>query len=355
MLPGAVSGEPDRTSAATRSPAPDLSRPYHAVMRERSLLVGSLTVVAAAAGFGLLGPLARFAYDAGLGPLSFVAWRAGFATLVVALYAAWRIGRGRPLIRPWRLPRRQQSALAIAGLMSLSLNTAMFFAFERTTVALVLLAFYTYPALVAVVAVARGHEQLDGVKVVALAASLVGMVLVVAGGLDPAGGVRLDLLGIGLALLAALSQTIFVSVSRAGYPAMPTEQAMAWILGATLAACAVLAAVSGDAAGLVQPLVSSTALSLSVVAGVLAAGIPGILFLTGIRTIGGTRTGILMLFEPVVGVALAAALLDEGIVPIQGLGALAILGAAILLQRSSPGAPLAGLPAPPIASRAERS
>ena len=32
-------------------------------MRDRSLLVGSLTVIAAAAGFGLLRPLARFAYD----------------------------------------------------------------------------------------------------------------------------------------------------------------------------------------------------------------------------------------------------------------------------------------------------
>lgn len=322
-------------------------------MRERPLLIGSLTVVAAATGFGLLGPLARIAYDAGLGPLSFVAWRAGFGTLVVAVYAAWRIRRGQALVAPWRLEGGQGFALAIAALMGLVLNVAMFFAFERTTVAIVLLAFYTYPALVAVVAAVRGHERLDAVRVTALIMALLGMVLVVAGGLDPAAGVRVDLLGIGLALLAALSQTVFVTISRSGYPAVPTEQVMGWVLGATLVACVILAAVAGDGSGLVAPLQSPTALGLAIVAGVLAAGIPGLLFLTGIRTIGGTRTGILMLFEPVVGVTLAALLLDERIVPIQAVGGLAILAAAILVQRSARSLPLTGRATAPITNPVE--
>ena len=42
-----------------------------------------------------------------------------------------------------------------------------------------------------------------------------------------------------------------------------------------------------------------------------------------------------MLFEPVVGVALAALLLDERLAPIQVAGGLAILGAALILQRSA--------------------
>ena len=47
-----------------------------------------------------------------------------------------------------------------------------------------------------------------------------------------------------------------------------------------------------------------------------------------------------MLFEPVVGVALAAWLLGESLVPIQIAGAAAILAAAVILQRAprrSPG------------------
>jgi drug/metabolite transporter (DMT)-like permease len=306
-------------------------------MREQRLLLGSLTVVVAASGFGMLGPLARFAYDAGLQPLSFVAWRAAFGTLIVLAYAAWRIRRGRSVVLPWRLPGGEAAALGVAVVTALTLNIAMFFAFERTTVALVLLAFYTYPALVTFVAVARGSEALDAVRAGALALSLGGMVLVVAGGLagsPEVAGLRIDGLGMGLALVAAISQTVYVTVSRSGYPTMPTEQATGWILGLTVVACSALALAFGGAVSLAQPLQSSDALALSIVAGVFAAGIPSLLFLTGVRTIGGTRTGILMLFEPVVGVALAAALLDERILPIQAIGGLAILAAAILLQRS---------------------
>ena len=80
--------------------------------------------------------------------------------------------------------------------------------------------------------------------------------------------------------------------------------------------------------------------------GLFAAAIPSILFLTGIRRIGGTRAGILMLFEPVVGVALAAVLLDEHLSPIQVAGGLAVLGAALILQRAAtPGGRTVAAPA----------
>ena len=74
----------------------------------------------------------------------------------------------------------------------------------------------------------------------------------------------------------------------------------------------------------------------------MAAGVSSLLFLTAIRTIGGTRTGILMLFEPVVGVVLAALLLREPLLPVQlagrgaragrGAGAPAALGARALAR-----------------------
>ena len=303
-------------------------------MRERSLFIGSLTVLAAAAGFGILGPLARLSYANGLEPFSFVAWRGGFGTLVVVAYVAWRRSSGRSIVAPWRLPRPQAMALSLAAFVALVLNIAMFVAFQRTTVALALLAFYTYPAMVAVVAAVRGHEHLDRPRLAALALALAGMVLVVVGELNPTGELRVDLVGIGLALLAALSQTVFVTISRGSYRAVPTEQAMGWIIGPTVLVCGFLAIATGAGDALAVPLRSPQALGLTAIAGILAAGIPSILFLAGIRTIGGTRTGILMLFEPVVGVILAAILLNERIAPIQILGGVAILGAALLLQRS---------------------
>jgi drug/metabolite transporter (DMT)-like permease len=322
-------------------------------VRDRTLLFGSLTVIAAASGFGLLGPLARFAYDAGLDPISFVAWRAAFGTLVVAVFATWMIRRGRAFVAPWRLTGRPRAALIVACVTALVLNLGMFFAFSLTTIAVALLAFYTYPAFVAVVEIVRGHERLDAIRAAALVLSLGGMVLVVAGGLTTSGDVRIDPLGIGLALVAAVSQTVFIVISRNGYSALPAEQAMTWIIGAMMAACAILTLGSSGLAPLALPLTEPRALALSVVAGTIAAGIPSVLFLTGIRAIGGTRTGILMLFEPVVGVALAALLLNETIQPIQALGGLAIFAAAVVLQRSAAPEP-AGRNAAALAGGIER-
>src|SRR5258706_2449629 len=167
----------------------------------------------------------------------------------------------------------------------------MFIAFERTTVALVLLGFYTYPALVAVTAVWRGVERLDGVRAASLVLALGGMVLVVAGGLNPAGELRVDALGIGLALGAAVSQTVFVTISRNGFPGIPTDQAMGWILAATTAVCATLAIVTGGGSSLAEARKFRQAPLVSALARVAAASIPSILFLRGIQTVRGTRDG----------------------------------------------------------------
>ncbi len=303
-------------------------------MRDRPLLLGSLTVILAASGFGMLGPLARFAYDAGFDPLSFVAWRAFFGLLIVLVVIAARLARGVGFVNPLRLPRPDGLGLLLVGIAGLGLNVAMFFAFDLTTVAIALLAFYTYPALVAVVAVALGHERLDGTRVAALGLALAGMVLVVAGGLSADGAVTVHPVGVLLGLVAAGWQTVFVTVSRGRFTTVPSEQAMGWVLALTALACAVLAAASGGNLGVA--IQEPRAFAIAAFTGIAAAGIPSILFLIGIRAIGGTRAGILMLFEPLVGVTLAALLLHESLTPIQVVGGIAILAAAILLQRGAP-------------------
>jgi drug/metabolite transporter (DMT)-like permease len=316
----------------------------HAVAStEHPPLIGFGIVLGAAALFGTLGPLSRFAYEAGMEPTAFVAWRALIGLLGMGAYVAWRIRRGATrLVHLGDLPWRARILLLVASVTGFTLNLCMFIAFDRITVALALLGFYTYPAMVAAVNVVLGRERLDRTRVLALGLAILGMIAVVASQIDPAGGVRLDAIGIGLALGAAVSQTIFVVISRDGYAQVPTEQAMTVILLVTVVGAVALAAVEGSPASLVDPLVSPNVLPLLAFTGIFAAAIPSLGFLTGIRTIGGTRAGILMLFEPVVGVALAAWLLGEGLVPVQLVGAVAILAAALLLQRSARGPESAG-------------
>ena len=107
-------------------------------------------VVGSAALFGMLGPLSRFAYDAGMEPPAFVAWRALVGLAATAAFVAWRVRRGDITLARWStLPGSARRLLLLAALMGFTLNLAMFIAFDRITVALALLGFYTYPAMVA--------------------------------------------------------------------------------------------------------------------------------------------------------------------------------------------------------------
>jgi drug/metabolite transporter (DMT)-like permease len=303
----------------------------------RSPIVGVAVVLTAASLFGSLGPLSRFAYDAGMEPLAFVGWRGAIGFVATAGFVGWRIARrGRRLTRLGDLDKGARLSLGIAALMGFLLNLCMFIAFDRITVALALLGFYTYPVMVAVANVALGREPLDRPRIAALVLAVVGMVAVVASQLDPGSGIRLDAVGVGLALAAAMSQAVFVLLSRSGYRVVPADQAMGVVLAVTVVCTIVIALATGAGATLVYPLQTPSVAPLLLFTGLFAAAIPSMLFLTGIRLVGGTGTGILMLFEPVVGVALAAVLLDEGVAPIQVLGGAAILVAALILQRSAP-------------------
>ena len=297
---------------------------------------GFLSVIAAAALFGTLGPLSRFAYEAGLQPTAFVAWRATIGFLGIAVFVAWRVRRGaRALVRLTDMPVRARLTLLVAALCSVSLNLAMFTAFDRITIALALLAFYTYPAMVAAANLVLGRERLDASRAAALTLALAGMIAVVASQFDPSTGIRLDVLGVGLSLGAAVSQAVFVLISRDGYRQVPSEQATAVILLTTFIVASIVTVVAGGGSDLAAPLRQPSMLPLLLFSGIFAAAIPSVAFLAGIRSIGGLRAGILMLFEPVVGVLLAALLLAEGLAPLQIAGAIAILGAALILQRGA--------------------
>ncbi|MBI3751446.1 MAG: DMT family transporter [Chloroflexi bacterium] len=291
-----------------------------------------LTVVVAASLFGTLGTLSRTAYDTGLTPFSWVTWRAAVGAIALWLVIASRRGRGSMLAGLRGAPPRARAWLGLATLGAACLNLAMFVAFQRTAIALALLAFYTYPAMVAAASVALGHERLDRTRVLALALAIGGMVAVVAGGLQGGAGAHLDALGIGLALVAAGCQTTFVVASR-GYASIRTEEAMGTILVGSALIALVVAVVADGPAALGRPLGDPGLLGLLLGVGLFTAALPSFLFLSGIRRLGPVRAGVLMLFEPVVGVALAAAVLHEGVAPLQVAGGVTILVAAILVQR----------------------
>ena len=323
---GPLTAGPVRAGPVTAGP-----RGTGSLTAARGALGGTGAVALAACLFGTLGPASRAAYDAGLTPLAFAFWRAAIGTLALAALLGFLHLRGRDRVRWLALPPRALAALALAGGTSLVLNLAIFSAFERTSIALALLGFYTYPALVAAAAVAIGEERLTRVRAVALVLALAGMAVVVLGGVT--GGGAFDALGFGLALLAAMMQAVYVLLGRRGFRSIPSEEATFGVIGATAAGFLAIVFLTGAGDVAALPLREPAALPALLWAGIAGASIPTLLFLLGIRSIGPTKTSIVALVEPVFGALLAALLLAEGLGLVQVGGGILVLAAAGLLQR----------------------
>jgi DME family drug/metabolite transporter len=303
----------------------------------RTELAGAGFVVLAAVCFGTLGPLSRFAEDAGVEPLTLVTWRAALGAAVMTAFVAGRLmaGAARPLALG-AMPVRDRWFIVAAAIANTVLNLSVFIAFGRISIALALLVFYLYPAFVALVSVVWLGERLDALRWAALAISFTGLVLVLVGA---DGGIgRIDPLGVGLAFVGGLAQVFYVLAARYGFAHVPGPQAAALTMGGAAALYLLVAAATSGLAALAAPTTSVAALWPVLVAGVIGAGVPTVAYITGIRRLGPSRASILAMLEPVVGVLLAAWLLSERPTSVQVVGGALILVAAALLQLRPRGA-----------------
>jgi drug/metabolite transporter (DMT)-like permease len=291
---------------------------------------GATLVVTAAICFGTLGPVSRFAFDAGVSELTLVTWRAVIGAMLVIAIAFVLARMGQMVARPLReIPRRDRLMNVVAGLANALLNLTVFLALSRISVALTLLVFYTYPGIVALASTLFFGEHLDRLRWAALGMSLIGLALVVIG----AGEVgELDLIGVGLAFVAGLCQVVYALAARHGFSSVPSPQASAVTFVVAATAYLLIGLGTGSLSALREPLMSSAALAPVVWAGTIGAGIPAMAWIMGIRILGAPRAAIISTLEPVVGVALAAVLLNEIPTSLQLLGGVAIVGAAIVVQ-----------------------
>jgi drug/metabolite transporter (DMT)-like permease len=293
-----------------------------------------LMVATAAALFGTLSYITRGAEQVGMGAFPLVWWRGLVGTAVMLLVSGLftlRAHRTGVIGAAW-LPRANGRRLLIASLLGAAVNIAMFAAFVKTTIAVVLIAFYTFPALVTLLAVPLYGERLTRVRLGALALSAAGLVLVVLSPLLSDTAVLLDPVGIALALGAAVCQAGFILMAGRGFAPLSPARVATYAIFAAAAVALALALVAGDIAGLTVPLREPQAWIWILLGGITGAAIPTTAFVTGIGLIGPSRAAILMTLEPLVAITLAALLLKEQPSPLQFLGGAAVLAAAVILQ-----------------------
>jgi drug/metabolite transporter (DMT)-like permease len=286
-------------------------------------------------GFGTLGPLARFASEAGFTAVSFALWRAVSSVLALLVFLVIGMAlRKVPLTRLSSIPRTEWLQLAVMGGFVAGTTISLFYAFERTTIATALIVFYTFPAWVAIAAVPLFGEHLGLRKLGAIALSGLGLVMLIAAPADGQAGI--DVIGVGLALVASLCQTGFALVGAGGFRSVPPLQSAALLRLFSVAIYGVvlvpLMIALGQGSTIIDPVGSADAWVLIMMAGVIGAAIPAVLIIAGYRRLGPTRGAVLMLVEPVTGVFLAALLLAEQPTPVQLVGGVLVLVGAALVQ-----------------------
>jgi drug/metabolite transporter, DME family len=289
---------------------------------------GVMYVLGAGVAFGTLGPVSNLAYDAGMGSPTFAALRATIGAIVLLAFA----GHDERRVRLRSLSRREQALLAMTATAQAALSLALFAAYSAMSVALVLAVYFCYPLLVFAASIALGRERLTLTRAGALAISLAGLLVVVLG--RQGAEVHASLTGLVLAAIAACCQATYLVASRNGFTRVPSSQAVTVILAGAAVVIWAIAVPVDAAAGRLFAWVADPAAWLAILfAGAIGAGLSKVWLLRGLRRVGGTRSSVLMLVEPVTGVVLAAVLLGQAFGLPELVGGAGVLVGAILVQR----------------------
>jgi drug/metabolite transporter (DMT)-like permease len=281
---------------------------------------GTLLCLGSAAAFGAMGIFGRLAYDDGATVGTLLAVRFGLAAaLCWALVLAG--GELRALDR-----RDALGALALGAVGYAAQAGSYFAALDRIDPSQLALLVYTFPAIVAVAAIALGRERASSRRLAALALVSGGLVLVLAG----AGIGENDALGTALGLGAAVAYSAYVLISEGIAGRMPPR-----LLSALVCTGAAVSLTGGSLVlGELRPGALAIAgwgwlACIAVVSTVVAIS----LFFAGLRRVGPTSASILSTLEPVMTVALAMLVFGDALGGAQLLGGGLVLGGVLVLRR----------------------
>lgn len=288
-------------------------------MRAHVDRVGIVLCLVSAAGFGAMAIFGKLAYEAGVTTLTLLLVRFALGAAIFAGVLA-----ARPVLRP-RRPQRRALAIGVAlGAVGYATQAGLFFAaLRRMDAGLLALLLYTYPAWVTLSGFLLGREHPTPRRLVALALSSAGLVVVLAG----ASSGDFDTLGAVMGVAAAVTYTVYILVADDVGPALPPLALSTLVCAGAATTFLVVGALAGelrldfDAEGwLWLALIAAVSTALAIAA-----------FFAGMARVGPSTASILSTFEPVVTVTLAFLAFDERLAPIQLAGAALVLAAALLL------------------------
>lgn len=285
--------------------------------------LGYLYMLLSAAAFASISVFIKWAYEIGMSPWAFSVLLSFFALLqLIPLKAREpKVDGPRPKLG-WGL-------LALFALTGAGAGIAFNVALVHLSISLGTILLFTYPAFVVLGSWVGWKERPARNHLFALLLTLVGAILTIDLGGAFAG--EANLLGIGLALLAAVSQGAYILLGdRIGESLSPASATIitrvAIMVGSILLYPQVFAEILAmPARGIWIVLAAS-----------LVGGVAPFLFLyKGIAAIGANRAAIVSVVELPFALALGRLFEGDLVLPVQMLGA-ALIGAAVVLSQGKP-------------------
>lgn len=273
-------------------------------------------VLFASAGFGTLAIFGKVAADADLNTTTLLTYRFGLGTAVLwGGLALW--GRAR------LLPRGELLTAFRLGILYAAFSGLFFWGLSFVPAGVAGITFYTFPVYVYLISAIALDESLSGRKLAALVLAVGGVALVVGGDTG-----SLDLVGIGLVLLAALGYAGYITGSRAALASIEADLLAGTAMVATTATFLGFGLASGRLS------VPSGETQWLVVVGIAVVGtaVPIFLYVSGLDRIEASHASVLGTAEPVVTVLLGVALLDERLTLSLLVGGLLVLAGITVIQ-----------------------
>lgn len=241
---------------------------------------------------------------------------------------------GRSGWRRIRLPKTDLIQCLILGMLGVAASNYFYYvAIQKTSVAIAIILQYTAPVWVLLYVVARGQQKLTLQKVAAVIVAVAGIALTI-GIFGSHSTLRLDTYGLIAALLASFSFA-FYNIGGHGILARHDRwRVLVW----TLASAAAFWLVFNPPWKVIAAHYSAAQWGFLFVFSMVSVLGSFSLYFLGLQYLEPTRAIIASCLEPVFSILLAAALLGEGVKPIQTLGIALVLSAIVIVQLPGRGA-----------------
>ena len=286
--------------------------------RSLAMFVSSMLI------FGTIGVLRRYIPL----PSAFLA----FARGILGGLFLWAFVRIKKKNAGAKLPPRILVRLIITGAI-IGINWILLFeAYNHTTVAVATLCYYMQPTIVVLLSPLIFRERLTGKKAVCAAVSIVGMVLV-SGVIGDGGGQGGDIRGILLGLGAALFYSAVVIMNKLT-PGIDAYQRTTVLL---LSAGAVMLPYLLFTNGFGGEGFSALSVALLLVLGIVHTGIAYALYFGSMDGLSVQTIAVFSYIDPVSALLFSALLLREPLSILNILGAVMIIGSAMISEIKTPG------------------